>query len=287
VPELPEVELVKRELKTVERLTIEDVKVSDKVIDGHNAGKLTIVKEPVDIFIENAKNMDILSLGRRGKYLYFILQNDHQVKYLIGHLGMSGAFFHLNSLDEIVERNFKVHWHVIFYLSDGSMLVYSDIRRFGELRTIDKLSEFLPVVRMAPEYDTEEAEEHFLNAVKSPKNASKTIKAVLMDSTAVTGVGNIYAAESLYSAKILPTRKAGNISVKRLENLYQAIIDVFELSLSHGGSTISDYRSSTGGSGEMQNRFQVYQRKNCPAGHDITTKVIAGRNTFYCTKCQR
>lgn len=287
MPELPEVELVKRELKTVERLTIEDVKVSDKVIDGHNAGKLTIVKEPVDIFIENAKNMDILSLGRRGKYLYFILQNDHQVKYLIGHLGMSGAFFHLNSLDEIVERNFKVHWHVIFYLSDGSMLVYSDIRRFGELRTIDKLSEFLPVVRMAPEYDTEEAEEHFLNAVKSPKNASKTIKAVLMDSTAVTGVGNIYAAESLYSAKILPTRKAGNISVKRLENLYQAIIDVFELSLSHGGSTISDYRSSTGGSGEMQNRFQVYQRKNCPAGHDITTKVIAGRNTFYCTKCQR
>ena len=287
MPELPEVELVKRELKTVERLTIEDVKVSDKVIDGHNAGKLTIVKEPVDIFIENAKNMNILSLGRRGKYLYFILQNDHQVKYLIGHLGMSGAFFHLNSLDEIVEHNFKVHWHVIFYLSDGSMLVYSDIRRFGELRTIDKLSEFLPVVRMAPEYDTEEAEEHFLNAVKSPKNASKTIKAVLMDSTAVTGVGNIYAAESLYSAKILPTRKAGNISVKRLENLYQAIIDVFELSLSHGGSTISDYRSSTGGSGEMQNRFQVYQRKNCPAGHDITTKVIAGRNTFYCTKCQR
>ena len=217
MPELPEVELVKRELKTVENLTIEDVKVSDKVVEGHNAGKLTIVKEPVDIFIENTKNMDILSLGRRGKYLYFILQNDHQVKYLIGHLGMSGAFFHLNSLDEIVEHNFKVHWHVIFYLSDGSMLVYSDIRRFGELRTIGKLSEFLPVVRMAPEYDTEEAKEHFLNAVKSPNNAAKTIKSVLMDSTVVTGVGNIYAAESLYSAKILPTRKAGNISVKRLE----------------------------------------------------------------------
>ena len=155
------------------------------------------------------------------------------------------------------------------------MLVYADIRRFGELRTIDKLGDFLPVVRMAPEYDSIEAKEYFLRAVKHSGNISKTIKAVLMDSTVVTGVGNIYAAESLYAAKILPTRKAGNISLKRLETLFQAIIDVFELSLAQGGSTISDYRSSTGGSGEMQNKFQVYQRKTCPEGHDITTKAVS------------
>lgn len=287
MPELPEVELVKRELSTVQNLKIERVEVSEKVRSGHYSGKLTIVKEPVDTFIGNTEKMNIISLGRRGKYLYFILQNDHQVKYLIGHLGMSGAFFHLKGLDEIVEQNFRKHWQVIFHLSDGSMLVYADIRRFGELRTIDRLGDFLPVVRMAPEYDDEEALEHFISAVRHPKNAGKAIKAVIMDSTVVTGAGNIYACESLYDSGILPTRKAGNVSVKRLRELFRAIADVFELSLSQGGSTISDYRSSTGGSGEMQNRFKVYQRKICPVGHSITTKVIAGRNTFYCTKCQR
>lgn len=287
MPELPEVELVKRELSTVQNLTIESVEVSEKVIRGHNSGKLTIVKEPVDTFINNTENMKIISLGRRGKYLYFILQNGTQMKYMIGHLGMSGAFFHLDSLDDIVEYNFRKHWQVIFHLSDGSMLVYTDIRRFGELRTIDRLSDFLPVMRMAPEYDDETALEHFISAVRHPANAGKAIKAVIMDSTVVTGAGNIYACESLYDAGILPTRKAGNVSVKRLRDLFRAIVEVFELSLSHGGSTISDYRSSTGGSGEMQNRFKVYQRKICPEGHDITTKVIAGRNTFYCTKCQR
>ncbi len=287
MPELPEVELVKRELATVPGLSIDEVEVSDKVTAGHNAGKLTIVKEPVDVFINNTENKKIISLGRRGKYLYFVLQDDREVKYLIGHLGMSGAFFHLNSLDDIVEMNFKKHWQVIFRLSDGTMLVYADIRRFGELRTIDRLSDFLPVVRMAPEYDDEAAPRHFIEAVRHPGNAGKAIKAVIMDSTVVTGAGNIYACESLYDSGILPTRKAGNVSVKRLERLFRAIVDVFELSLSQGGSTISDYRSSTGGSGEMQNRFKVYQRKTCPKGHDITTKVIAGRNTFYCTKCQR
>ena len=107
MPELPEVELVKRELSTVQNLKIEKVEVSEKVKNGHNSGKLTIVKEPVDTFTGNTENMNIISLGRRGKYLYFILQNDHQVKYLIGHLGMSGAFFHLKGLDEIVEQNFR------------------------------------------------------------------------------------------------------------------------------------------------------------------------------------
>lgn len=286
MPELPEVELVKRDLSSVENLTIDKVTVSDFVKDGHSVNKRTIIKQPVDEFLMQVAGSKILKLGRRGKYLYFILKGE-QPFYLVSHLGMSGAYFHVNSLGDIEEVNFKKHWQVIFELSDGTLLVYSDIRRFGEMRCVSSFNAFPPVAKMAPEYTDAGAREYFTEKLGHPKFHNKQIKAAIMESEVIPGVGNIYASESLYNAGILPTRKVRNISDKRLYLLFEAIRDVFETSLSHGGATISDYRSVSGGQGGMQHRFNIYGLKECPEGHAVKTRIIAARNTFYCTTCQK
>lgn len=287
MPELPEVELVKRELEPVRGRKIVDVEFSHYVHKGFESGKRTIVKEDLNDFINNVKGKSILHTGRRGKYLYFLLSDEFKTTHLVSHLGMSGAYFIVNQLKDIKETNFKKHAQVIFTLDNGQKLIYSDIRRFGEMHTHEKLAEFPPFMRMAPEYTDEESREHFIKTLRSKRYSEKMIKAAIMDGSVIPGVGNIYAVESLYLSHILPTRKVKNVSVKRLNDLFDKITDVFELSLSRGGSTISDYRSVTGGKGEMQHSFKVYGQETCPLGHPLKTRVINTRNTYYCTTCQR
>lgn len=287
MPELPEVELVKRELAPVVNLTITDVELSQHIYNGHKNNKRTIVKDDLDAFKEIVIGKTITHIGRRGKYLYFLINDEYTTTHLVSHLGMSGAYFIVSSFDDIKEHNFRKHWQVIFTLNNGRKLVYSDIRRFGEMHTHESLADFPPFARMAPEYTDDISEAHFIETIRLKKYEEKPIKVVIMDGEVIPGVGNIYAVESLYLAHILPTRKVKNISDKRLLELYDRIKEVFNLSLSQGGSTISDYRSVTGGKGEMQNSFKVYQRDECPLGHPLKTKVISTRNTFYCTTCQR
>ncbi|MDK6863154.1 bifunctional DNA-formamidopyrimidine glycosylase/DNA-(apurinic or apyrimidinic site) lyase [Nosocomiicoccus ampullae] len=286
MPELPEVELVKRSLTSLIGLKIKDVVFSDTVISGHKNDRMTIVKEPIESFL-NIRNSTIINIKRRSKYMYFELMNDEGILYMISHLGMSGGFFIVNTLDEITEANYKKHWHVQFHLSNGQILVYSDIRRFGEVRTIRDLNDFLPFKNMAPEYTEGTAKNYFVETLKSKRYENSYIKAIIMDAKIIPGVGNIYASEALYRSGILPTRRVKNISKKRLELLFDKIVEVFELSLNAGGSTISDYRSTTGESGSMQTKFKVYGQKFCPKGHEIKTKTIGQRNTYYCTTCQR
>ena len=149
MPELPEVELVKRSLTSLIGLEIKDVVLSQTVINGHKNNRLTIVKENIDDFLK-VRNSKIINIKRRGKYMYFELINDDEIFYMISHLGMSGGFFIVDHLDEITETNYKKHWHVQFKLSNGQILVYSDIRRFGEIRTIKNFDDFLPFKNMAP-----------------------------------------------------------------------------------------------------------------------------------------
>lgn len=287
MPELPEVELVKRELTPVINLKITDVELSQHIYNGHKTNKRTIVKDDLDAFKEIVTGKTITHIGRRGKYLYFLINDEYKTTHLVSHLGMSGAYFIVNNFDDIKEHNFRKHWQVIFSLDNGQKLVYSDIRRFGEMHTHESLHDFPPFARMAPEYTDELSFAHYMKMLRTKKYEEKAVKVAIMDGEVIPGVGNIYAVEALYLAHILPARKVKNVSDKRLRELFDRITEVFELSLSHGGSTISDYRSVTGGKGEMQNSFNVYQRKECPLGHELKTKVISTRNTFYCTTCQR
>lgn len=173
-------------------------------------------------------------------------------------------------------------------LSDGNLLAYSDIRRFGEMRVLNNEGEYPPLLLMAPEPFNEEALQHFLDMSESPKYRNKPIKEVIMDGQVISGAGNIYATEALFRMKIHPSRAAQRISRKRRTELFQAIVEILLESIEAGGSTISDYRNINGESGGMQNRFAMYGKKQCMAcGSATKTLKIGGRTSVYCPACQK
>lgn len=290
MPELPEVEGVVRDLKPlVEGKTINSVILSEVIYNGAAQGKQCIVKngDPADFELVLA-GMKIRLVTRRSKYIFFHLEKGGETFLMVSHLGMSGAWFVVKDVEEITEEKFRKHVHAIFTLHTGELLVYSDIRRFGELRFLKEAADHPPLLQMAPEPFDEGACEHFLQKSELPKYANKPIKEVIMDGHVISGCGNIYATESLFAMQIRPTRKACQISKKRKIELFQAICAVLQESIENGGSTISDYRSVNGGAGSMQERLKMYSKKNCPVCQKATKSVvIAGRTSTYCPSCQK
>lgn len=290
MPELPEVEGLVRSLKPiVTGKIIESVEVSKTIIDSKANGKEAILKGlDVESFREALPHMKIERIDRRSKYIYFHLQKDGTPYLLVSHLGMSGAWFYVKGLHEILEDKFKRHIHVILHLSEGDMLVYADIRRFGELRFLNSVEEYPPLLLMAPEPFDQNALDHYLEMSTLPKYENKPIKEFIMDGHVVSGCGNIYATEALFRMRIHPGRKVKRISKERKIQLFNEIVIVLLDSIENGGSSISDYRKINGESGNMQNRLQMYAKKNCPICHAKTLqKTIGGRTSTYCGKCQK
>ena len=278
MPELPEVEGVVRALvPEVEGKTIEKVELSETIYTSWGLGKQCIVKniEP-NLFEEVMQGMHIQKITRRSKYIYFHLEKNHESFLFVNHLGMSGAWFVVRALSEITEEKFRKHVHAIFTLESGELLVYSDIRRFGELRFLKKLDEHPPLLQMAPEPFEPDACGFFLEKCELPKYQNKPIKEVIMDGQVISGCGNIYATEALFKMGIHPGRKTNRISKKRKIELFEAIRLILLESIERGGSTISDYRN-----------IKMYGKKVCP--HCSTTTkslIIGGRTSVYCPKCQ-
>ncbi len=290
MPELPEVEGVVRDLKPlVEGKVIEHVLLSDVVHMSHADGKQTIVKgSTLDLFQMMVSGMTITSVERRAKYIFIHLLKNDESFVLVNHLGMTGAWFVVNDVTEIAEEKFRKHIHAIFKLTNGQLFVFSDIRRFGELRFIKQISDHKPLTLMAPEPFDEHACDFFLAQCKKPKYEQKAIKEVIMDGQVISGCGNIYATESLFATKIRPTKKVKSISKAKKIELFNAIVDVLKESIENGGSTISDYRSVNGGAGSMQDRLKMYSRKICPTClKETTSVVIAGRTSTFCSSCQK
>lgn len=305
MPELPEVEHVIRGLRPhVLNKEIINVAFSEAVKRGKAQGKETIIKQiELDDFNTIVRNTVIESINRRSKYIIFELmkQRSHfleQVQvieqeqtskiYLVGHLGMAGAFFVKSSIEEIPIPNYKKHWHVQFELSDGQKMIYSDIRRFGEFKILDEAAFINFNQAIAPEPFENNAMAHFIQQSKLKKYMNKPIKQVIMDHSVISGCGNIYACEALYLAGILPTHITHTLSTQKKKKLFSAIVDVLNKGIEYGGSSISDYRNVEGESGNMQSKFNVYGLKQCKiCNSDITTQVIATRNTHFCEKCQK
>ncbi|WP_144510950.1 bifunctional DNA-formamidopyrimidine glycosylase/DNA-(apurinic or apyrimidinic site) lyase [Bacillus sp. FJAT-22090] len=290
MPELPEVEGVVRSLQPiVTGKTIQSVDVSETIITSKANGKEAIIKG-VDVisFCNALPQMTIEKIERRSKYIYFHLAKDGVPYLLVSHLGMSGAWFYVKNLHEIEEEKFKRHSHVIFHLEDDDMLVYADIRRFGELRLLDKEADYPPLLLMAPEPFDQEALDHYLAMSTLPKYENKAIKEFIMDGHVVSGCGNIYATEALFRLRIHPARKVKRISKERKIQLFNEIVIVLLDSIENGGSTISDYRSINGEAGNMQNRLLMYGKKSCPiCGRKTMQKTIGSRTSTYCGTCQR
>lgn len=290
MPELPEVEGVVRELSPASiGRTISEVHVSDVIRKSKELGKEAIVKgKTLEDFIEELAEMTIVDVTRRSKYIYFHLEKEGLPFLLVSHLGMSGAWFVVESLEGVTEKKFKNHIHVVLNMADGGLLVYSDIRRFGELRLLQKEEDYLPLLNMAPEPFDEVALDHFLAMASTPKYARKPIKEVIMDGHVISGCGNIYATEALFRMKIHPGRATERISEKRKRELFREIVNVLQESIDAGGSSISDYRNINGEAGTMQTRLKMYGKKVCGAcGRETKSMKIAGRTSVYCPQCQR
>lgn len=289
MPELPEVEGVVRQIRPVSiGKKIDAVTVSDVIRLSKENGKEAIIKRiEADRFIQQLTGAQIMRVERRSKYIYFTLRKGNEF-LLVNHLGMSGAWFYVGQLEAIPEEKFRRHVHITLLLSDGNILAFSDIRRFGEMRVLQEEAEFPPLLLMAPEPFDKGALEHFLAMAESPKYKSKAIKELIMDGQIISGCGNIYATEALFKMKIHPNRAASRISRKRKIDLFSSIVAILAESIEAGGSTISDYRKVNGESGTMQNRFGMYGKKQCAICGTMTkTLKIGGRASVYCPSCQK
>lgn len=290
MPELPEVEHVKRGIEPlVLNQRIDEVEFSDAVINGKEIGKDTIIKQiDLPMFKLYSEGYKITQVERRSKYILFHIETENDKRVLVSHLGMSGGFFVVDTLEDIIVPNYKKHWHVNFKLSNGEQLIYSDIRRFGEIKNVADLSAHSSFSEMAPEPFNEEALAYFQHQLNKKIYQNKPIKQVILDHKVIAGCGNIYACEALFNAKINPERSVNSLNADEQQRVFDEVVKVLRLGIENGGTSISSYRHADGKTGEMQNYLNVYKKKVCPAcGGPIQTKVIAGRNTHYCPQCQK
>ena len=290
MPELPEVEHVKRGIDPyILNATIKSVTFSNKVIEGKQQGKETIIKGiNLDGFRLNSESFKIKSVDRRSKYIVFTIEKNNNQRIILSHLGMAGGFFIVDKLSDISTPNYRKHWHVVFHLDNGKQLVYSDIRRFGELRNLATYNDYPAFLEIAPEPFDDNALNYFLDRIKLKKYQNKPIKQMLLDHKMIAGCGNIYACEALFRAGVLPERKVKDVSNQERQMLFYYVQEVLNEGINNGGTSISDYRHADGKTGEMQLHLNVYKQKTCKiCGHDIEQKVIASRNSHFCPHCQK
>lgn len=289
MPELPEVEHVRRGIAPlITHHQIQNVVFSEKVMLGKSNGKETIIKGmTLDDFKQATIGYKITHVDRRSKYILLHLEKQQDQRMVIAHLGMSGAFFVVSNIEDIPIPNFKKHWHVILELDNGQLLVYSDVRRFGELRNVQTLSDYPSILDIAPEPFSKEAEAHFLKQFNDKKYQRMPIKQMILDHKVVAGCGNIYACEALFNAQIDPHTQAQSLTLDKRKRLFQSIIRVLQMGIDYGGTSVSDYVHSDGQRGTMQDHLSVYKQSECPVClNHIHTDVIGGRNTHYCPNCQ-
>lgn len=271
MPELPEVENT--------RLSLLPIK-ENKIVDIYTSGKQLRKKIPQDII--DIKNSTILDVKRKAKYLLFSLSNN---KTIVSHLGMSGKFIY--STDTSINK----HDHVILFLSNGYTLKYNDPRRFG-LFLLENTNSyqnklFSNIAMDAIDY---EFDAKYLHSKLS--KISSNIKNTLLNQQIVAGIGNIYASEALFKAKISPLRDANSLNINELTKLVDSIKETLSTSIKLGGSTLKDYRKADGESGSFQNHFLVYGRENQACLEKKCDGMIEkitqnGRSTFFCKKSQK
>jgi len=220
----------------------------------------------------------ILQIDRRGKYLLLQLSGE---QVLLVHLGMSGAL-----LVQPAGALHQLHDHVHIHLSTGVQLTYNDPRRFGLLR-VGRLAEFGELHNVGVDPLGDDLDLAQLRAMTRARK--RPIKNVLMDQRLLGGIGNIYANEILFRARLRPTRQARRLTRRELTRLRAAVRVVLRSAVRAGGSSISDYRDADGRPGYFQLRLQVYDRAGQPCRRcdmPIRRIVQAGRSSFYCPSCQ-
>ena len=287
MPELPEVEIVKRSLLN---------KVKNQRINKVNVYNRNLRYKIEDEFEKFVKNKKIFKVSRISKYIIFHFINQ---KYCVLHLGMSGTLHSINkdSINKFTNLSFysskflpKNHNHVEFYFSKFK-LVYNDPRRFGYFKLIKSKNELNDFFKP---FDPEALDKkfNFFYLKKNLKNKSKKIKNFLLDQNFVSGIGNIYASEILHYCKINPNKKGEKLNIDDMKNIIKYTKKILKKAIKKGGSTIKDFKNTKGLSGNYQKEFKVYNRENLKCLRSkcsgfIKKIIINNRSTFYCNNCQK
>ena len=276
MPELPEVETIVRGLRTVlPRRTIVSVRL----------GKTDFIEDPLAL-AELLPGRRIETIERLGKFIRLQLSAGAAAKSperemnLIVHLGMTGWLGVRRPEDPVAP-----HTHAFFELEDGRELRYTDIRRFGEMRLVgsDQIDAFKGRLGHEP------LEISAAEFAKRLAGRRARIKALLLDQSVFRGIGNIYADESLWQARIHPVRLAARLKAEELVRLRKAIRQVLQHAILDRGSSISNFVDAEGQPGEYQQRHRAYGREGKPCfrcGTKIRRAIVAGRSSYFCPRCQ-
>ena len=264
MPELPEVETVKRRLTP----SIKNKKITDVNVFYSKYNHLNDIKDEV-----------ILEINRKGKFLIFTLSNH----MMVSHLRMEGKYR--------IEKNPIKDKHdlVFFNLDDGNTLVYNDTRKFGVFNLFPKDTDVFkeePLINVGPEpfYLTKE------ELLESLKGKSTHIKTALLDQSIISGLGNIYVDEVLFMSRVNPFRKASSVTPDEAEQIIKNSITVLNNAINAGGTTIRSFKSFNGESGHFQGNLLVHEREyeRCPVcGNIIFKEKCNGRGTYLCKSCER
>ena len=281
MPELPEVETIARGLhKRVAGDTIESVWLGQK--------PEPLKSSPLEIadVLEHAK---IVGVRRAGKHIVFDLERpsnrkDRPLRHgqWIVHLGMTGRMQVTSSETDIAK-----HTHAIVRLVSGLEVRFVDPRRFGRLAVVRNDSPAATGFAAPGDEPLESQAQHFVDLFRGRKTP---IKSALLNQNLLSGVGNIYADESLFRSGIRPRRRAASLTREQLRKLHAAVQEVLREAIALGGSSVSDYVDADGEEGFFQLQHRVYGREGEPClvcGTPIKRVVIAGRSSHYCRRCQR
>ena len=287
MPELPEVEVVKRSLeKKILNLKVKRVRINDFNL-----------RYKVDKYrIALLKGKKIKKIERRSKFLIFEISSN---LIMLIHLGMTGKFFFINRAKKKFKTSFyynldknEKHDRIIFYLQNNQKLIYNDVRKFGfiklykskEYKNISHLKNLGPEP-LSKYWNLKYFQKYILNR-------NRNIKSILMDQKFISGLGNIYVNEILFLSRIMPYRKIKTLKNFEIIKIVKNTKKVLKNSIKMGGSSIKDFSSDNGKMGEFQQRFKVYGRNgekcsNVDCTRSILKTFITNRATFFCKRCQK
>jgi len=268
MPELPEVETIRRQLlpvfkgETISRVKAKKVRIFQNTSSGRFSKLLTGKK--------------IIDIGRYGKFCIFNCEG----VYPVFHLGMSGIF-----LQNKAVSLYPQHIHIQFHFASKKELHFQDVRKFSKIWIFEAPPKF-PGLGIDPT-----TRKFTLNNFRKLLNLRRMrMKLFLMDQSIIAGIGNIYANEILFKAGISPFRKSNELKEDEISRLYSSIRNVLNAAIRKFGTSYSAYRTISGEQGTNQKFLQVYQRTNQPCyrcGSNISKIIMGSRSTFYCPNCQR
>ncbi len=271
MPEIAEVETVRNVLKK---------QILNKKIAKIDIFYPKMIENDIKEFQEELLNSSFVDIKRRGKYLLFETKDN----YLISHLRMEGKYF----VKDSSEAKGK-HEHVRFTFADNTTLRYEDVRKFGRMHLVKKgeLNTDIGVSKQGIEANSKDLTGDYIYSKIKKKNLP--MKTILLDQTIISGLGNIYADEVLFAARINPLKKGKDLTKEECQRIAESSIVIINNAIKYGGTTIRSYTSSLGVTGHYQDYLRVHTKNNkpcCECGTIIKKIKVGGRSTYYCENCQ-